>query len=137
MIELQDALARILENTEMLEKAKLPLRAVYNRVLGEDVHADSDIPPFNKAAMDGYALRSNDLVRVPALLDVVDSIQAGDSSNARVSEGTCVKIMTGAPVPAGADAVVMREQTEEQPGGKIRFPVPCKEGQNICRLVKT
>ncbi len=133
MIELQDALERILDNTEMLEKTKIPLRSVYNRVLGEDVYADSDIPPFNKAAMDGYALRSDDLARVPALLDVVDSIQAGDSSHTRVSEGTCVKIMTGAPVPAGADAVVMREQTQEQPGGKIRFPVTCKEGQNICQ----
>ncbi len=132
MIELHDALARILDSTETLEKTKIPLRAAYNRVLGEDVYADSDIPPFNKAAMDGYALRSDDLVHVPALLNVAESIQAGDISKTPVDEGTCVKIMTGAPVPTGADAVVMREETRIEPDGKIRFTVSCTPGQNIC-----
>lgn len=132
MIEWHDALAMILDNTDTLEKMKTPLLAAYNRVLAEDVRADSDIPPFNKAAMDGYALRSEDLAQVPALLEVADSIQAGDTSKNPVDKGTCVKIMTGAPVPTGADAVVMREETRKEPDGKIRFTDSCRAGQNIC-----
>jgi molybdopterin molybdotransferase len=133
MIEMHDALARILDSTDALEKTKVPLREAYGRVLREDVYADSDIPPFHKAAMDGYALRSVDLMHTPALLEVADSIQAGDTSKTSVDEGNCVKIMTGAPVPKGADAVVMREETQIEPDGKIRFTVSCTPGQNICK----
>jgi len=89
----------------------VPLDQVRGRVLAEDVTADRDLPPFHRAIRDGYALRTADLSILPAALRCVGEVPAGRSFEAEVGSGQCVSIMTGAPLPAGADAVVMVEHT--------------------------
>ena len=89
----------------------VPLGQARGRVLAEDVSADRDLPPFHRATRDGYALRSADLATMPAVLRCVGEIPAGRHFEGEVESGECVSIMTGAPLPAGADAVVMVEHT--------------------------
>jgi len=89
----------------------VPLEGVGGRVLAEDVLADRDLPPFHRAIRDGYALRAADLSALPALLRCVGEVAAGQHFEGKVLPGQCVSIMTGAPLPVGADAVVMVEHT--------------------------
>ena len=84
------------------------------RVLAEPVIADRDFPPFPRATRDGFAVRADDLARGMTLLRVVGQVRAGDSYDLPVASGEAVEIMTGAAVPAGADAVVMVEYTERR-----------------------
>lgn len=93
------------------------LLAAVGRVLAESTVSDRDIPPFARSTRDGYAVRSSDLNQLPATLDVIAEIKAGEELDAipnSVASGQAVAIMTGAPVPAGADAVVMVEYTSRQ-----------------------
>ena len=87
------------------------LQAVRGRVLAEDVLADRDLPPFHRAIRDGYALRVADLNALPAVLQCVGEVPAGQHFEGKIFPGQCVSIMTGAPLPEGADAVVMVEHT--------------------------
>jgi molybdopterin molybdotransferase len=105
-----------------LNKETVDLLSAAGRVLAEPVAADRDIPPFPRATRDGYAVRSADLAKLPASLDVIAEIKAGAQPGEIPSEmksGQAAAIMTGAPVPAGADAIVMVEYTSRQdrPGG--------------------
>jgi len=100
------------QNTETLD-----LLSAAGRVLAESVGADRDIPPFPRATRDGYAVRSADLAKLPATLDVIAEIKAGAQPGeipSQVKSGQAAAIMTGAPVPAGADAIVMVEYTSRQ-----------------------
>ena len=85
----------------------------FNRVLAEDIHADRDLPPFPRATRDGYALRAADIANVPATLRLIGQVKAGSAlpEDVKLTSGTCVEIMTGAPVPPSADAVIMVEYT--------------------------
>jgi len=89
----------------------LDLLAGLGRVLAEGIVADRDFPPFARATRDGYAVRAADLAELPARLEMVGEIKAGDWPECTVTRGQAVGIMTGAPLPAGADAVVMVEHT--------------------------
>ena len=93
----------------------VPLDRALCRVLAEDVAADRDLPPFHRAIRDGYAVRAADLIDLPAVLWCVGEVPAGRSFEGEVRPGQCVSIMTGAPVPEGADAVVMVEHTVRAP----------------------
>jgi molybdopterin molybdotransferase len=107
------------------------LRAA-GRVLAGAVLADRDLPPFPRAARDGYALRAADLARLPARLHVVGSVRAGsDPAPLRVQPGEAVEIMTGAAVPAGADAVIMVEHTKPAGEGAIEAARAAAAGDNI------
>ncbi len=88
----------------------LSLQEVRGRVLAEDVVADRDCPPFNRSTRDGYAVRSVDAASLPTALDCLGEVRAGEHFTGQVGRGQCVQIMTGAPLPPGADAVVMLEQ---------------------------
>ncbi len=132
MISMFEALDIILKKSKPLDTEEIPIQSSYNRVLAQDVQSDIDIPPFNKSAMDGYAVKSADLEKLPAQLSITGSIPAGSYDNNRVFSGTCAKIMTGAPVPEGADSVVMIEDTEALSDGRIRIHKRCVHGQNIC-----
>lgn len=90
----------------------VPLAESLGRVLAEDAHADRDYPPFHRSTRDGFAVRAGDLAPVPATLKRLGEVRAGDSFAGTVGSGECVQIMTGAPLPEGADAVVMIEYTE-------------------------
>ncbi len=106
-----------------------------HRVLAEDVESPLDLPPFDNSAMDGYAVVADDLKsasqNVPQTLRLLETIGAGEVASQKVVRGACLKIMTGAPVPAGANAVVMREETAENQSGEVQFFASAKKEQNI------
>ena len=108
-----DALARILETVPRVPIVEVPLLDALGLVLAEDVTADRDVPPFRNSAMDGYAVRASDVARVPARLRVIGSVAAGSvPPELPVGSGEAVRIMTGAPMPDGADTVVRVEDTD-------------------------
>ncbi len=101
-------------------------------VLAEDVHSDIDMPPYDKSMMDGYAVRSADLPGGRGELAVVEEVMAGQTPRLPVGEGQATRIMTGAPMPAGADAVVMVERTRTIDGGRVAIDDPeLRPGRNI------
>lgn len=108
----EEARSQILALCAPLPTEWLPLDDALGRVLAEDVTAQRTLPPWDNSAMDGYAVRSADLVGpLPVRLDVGETIYAGAVGHQALASGGCARIMTGAPLPAGADAVVMRERT--------------------------
>ena len=109
------------------------LESSLGRILRENVVADSDYPRFDKAIRDGFAVRAEDLVQVPALLRVVGESRAGFAASVRVEAGTCCEIMTGAPLPEGADAVVMVEYTEAAPPSGVRVLRAARAGDGLLR----
>jgi len=103
------------------------------RVLAEQVQADRDIPPFPRSTRDGYAVRASDLSQLPATLEIIGEIRAGEKPEeipASVGRGQTVSIMTGAPVPAGADAVVMVEYTSRH-GAQVEIAKCVGSGENV------
>lgn len=110
----------------------LSLERVWGRVLAEDVAADRDYPPFHRATRDGYALRSADISSVPVLLERLAEVRAGEHFEGEVGPGECVQIMTGAPLPQGADAVVMVEYTRAR-GQQVEILRTAKCGENLVR----
>jgi molybdopterin molybdotransferase len=108
----------------------VPLEQSRGRVLAEDVLADRDLPPFHRAIRDGYALRAADLTALPALLRCVGEVSAGRFFEGAVNPGQCVSIMTGAPLPAGADAVVMVEHTRRL-GDDIEVQRAVRQWENV------
>ena len=117
MIPVAEAVRIVVEKSGPLEAERVPLADAAGRVLAEDVFADSDLPPFDRAQMDGYAVRSEDLREVPARLRVVGEAAAGRGWRGRIRKGEAVRIMTGAPLPAGADGVQQVELTRELEDG--------------------
>ncbi|OGS39151.1 MAG: hypothetical protein A2506_12020 [Elusimicrobia bacterium RIFOXYD12_FULL_66_9] len=121
MIAPRAALARILSNVKPLGSESVPLIRAVGRVLAEDMSARIDLPGFDNSMMDGYAVRAADCASVPCRLKALAVARAGSLPRARVGRGTAVKIMTGAPLPSGADAVVMKESALPGPGGTVRI----------------
>jgi len=117
MISVEEALERILSYVSVLEPVEKPILEALSQVLAEDVIAPFNIPPLDNSAMDGYAVQAASTVgaspSAPVELRVVGELAAGYIFEGEVSPGTAVRIMTGAPVPRGADAVVPFEETEE------------------------
>jgi molybdopterin molybdotransferase len=106
--------------------------ATLGLVLAEDIHSDLDMPPFDKALMDGYAIRAADLTEGRGELTVIEEVTAGQTPARRVAAGQATRIMTGAPMPAGADAVVMIERCQSLDGARVRIEDrPPSPGQNI------
>ena len=96
---------------------KIPLEEAHKRVVAEDVYATINLPPFSRASMDGYAVKAEDTFKAsedePVSLKLLEAVGAGDVPVRRIENGTCTEIATGAPVPEGADGVVMVESTEK------------------------
>ncbi len=118
MISVEQALEKVLSYVNVLESEAVPILDSLGQVLAEDVKSDINIPPLDNAAMDGYAVQSGDTSGAsresPRLLRVIDTVKAGSISKHAVKSGTAIRIMTGAPVPRGADSVVRFEDTDEQ-----------------------
>ncbi|MDQ1610995.1 MAG: molybdopterin molybdotransferase [Pyrinomonadaceae bacterium] len=121
MIPVPEAIRIVLEQTPRLPSEEVALVAARGRVLAEDVIADTDLPPFDRAMMDGYALRAADTVGAtadaPVRLAIAGEAAAGAGWCGELRPGEAVRIMTGAPVPAGADSVQQVEVTRETEGG--------------------
>lgn len=108
-----------------------PLDGALGLRLAEQVCADRDLPPTNRAAMDGFAVRSADVAGIPAELRLAGEVPAGGEPPATVAPGSCVRILTGAVVPTDTDSVVMQEHTEQTGAGVIRILRAVKPGQHI------
>ncbi len=115
MIEIEAALQLIIENTQPLTTKRVPFHLSLFQVLAEDVPSDTDSPPFEKSMMDGYAVRAEDVGENETSLLLVGTLTAGEQPQGELPPGKCIRIMTGAIVPPGADAVVPREQTDDPP----------------------
>ena len=119
MIELEEALNRILSTIQLLEYEAVALTEAADRVLAEPIVSPVDLPRFDNSAMDGYAVRAADLAAAsaerPASLQVRGKVAAGGVFTDKVAAGTCVRLFTGSPLPEGADAVVMQEDTRLDP----------------------
>ncbi len=124
MISVEEALEKILSYVEVLEAEEAPILESMGQVLAEDVYSEINIPPLDNAAMDGYAIQARDTEgasgETPSLLRVTDTVIAGSISGKEVTPGTAIRIMTGAPVPRGADSVVRFEDTDEMERKKGR-----------------
>src|SRR5438094_2562969 len=112
LMSADDALARILAGVPTLPAVDSPLLDALGLVLVDDVAADRDVPPFRNSAMDGYAVRGDDVASAPVELRVVGEIAAGGFPDRAVGPGEAMRIMTGAPIPDGADTVVRVEDTD-------------------------
>jgi molybdopterin molybdotransferase len=134
MLSVEEALSRVLSAFRPLEPERIPLMEALGRVLAEDVYADVNIPPHDNTAMDGYALLAADTTgasrEAPARLRVIENLAAGYVTETRVRAGTAIRIMTGAPIPSGADAVIRFERTEQQ-GEWVSVLGEVSAGQNI------
>jgi molybdopterin molybdotransferase len=134
MIPVDAALEIVLRHTPSLGAEEVPLAEALGRVLAEDVSADADMPPFDRSAMDGYAVRASDLARAPVVLEVAGQIRAGQWPDQPLRPGQAVQVMTGAPVPAGATAVQPVEKTRALDGGRrVEILEPVATGAHIAR----
>ncbi|MBN1193411.1 MAG: molybdopterin molybdotransferase MoeA [Coriobacteriia bacterium] len=142
MITVEEATEQVLSRISVLEPERVPLLDALGRVLAEDVVSDIDIAPFDNSAMDGYAVRHADVVGArddaPVTLKVVDHIPAGVAPERAVGPGEASRIMTGAPVPLGADTIVMVERTragegEGRVGGTVQILEAAKAGEHVRR----
>lgn len=130
MRPLPEAQREVLSSLNRLPQEHVDLLQARGLVLAEPVVAAHDLPPFANSAMDGYAVIAGDLADGPVDLTVLEDVAAGSVPTRVVSPGTAVKIMTGAPMPAGADAIVRVEDTE--PGsGRVRILVPVPRGESV------
>lgn len=134
MVSYDEALRTILENVAPVGSEQLPLSEAVGLVLAEAVTTPWDLPLWDNSAMDGYAVRTEDCARPCCKLRVTGYLPAGASAEGiSVAPGCAVKIMTGAPLPAGADAVVPVEETEETSGEQVAIGAAVKHGQHIRR----
>jgi molybdopterin molybdotransferase len=116
VLTVEEALEQILSRVTPLPTERVPLMGALGRALAEDVVSSREIPPWANSSMDGYAVRANDTRDVPARLAVVGTVTAGAMPARDVRGGEAVRIFTGAPLPAGADAVIPQEDTEASDG---------------------
>jgi molybdopterin molybdotransferase len=130
-LSVTNAQACILESVKLLAAESVGLEQSLGRVLAEDVRANRDLPPYDVSAMDGYAVRSADLANIPATLAVIEDIKAGDLPAKTVQAGQCARIMTGASVPQGADAVIRVEDTLASTDNLVQINVAVKPGNDI------
>jgi molybdopterin molybdotransferase len=134
MIELKEALQIVLRSARLLASEHTDICQALNRILAEDVTSDIDMPPFDKAVVDGYACRRSDLANT---LTIIETIQAGVTPTRAIGSNQCAKIMTGAAIPQGADCVIMIEHTENVGENAILFrgeQTPdnfCRKGEDI------
>jgi molybdopterin molybdotransferase len=119
MLEYEEALARVLAAVPAPTSEQISLAEADGRVLAQEILAPIDLPPFDNSAMDGYAVRASDVTsakpETPVSLRLAGRVAAGESFSGLVSAGTCVRLFTGSALPAGADAVVMQEDTKVDP----------------------
>jgi molybdopterin molybdotransferase len=134
MITVDEALDKILSNIYPLGVEKVSSLDALGRVIAEDIYANRDIPPLDNSAMDGYAIRFEDVQKAssnnPIRLEVIEDLPAGFISKKKVEGGKAIRIMTGAPIPKGADAVIPVEVTKKEDGNVLILKAAAM-GENI------
>lgn len=132
LVTIEQARRTVLEHCAVLPTVKVDIADAVGSILATDVIAPEDVPPFANSAVDGYAIVAADLSAPPRELPVVDEIAAGAAGDISLHSGEAIRIMTGAPVPAGADAVVMVEDTVRlDEGRRVRISASASPGQAI------
>ena len=137
MLAFEEALAKILAEVPPPSSETVSLTEVSGRVLADQVRSPIDLPTFDNSAVDGYALRSADVTAAkpgsPARLRLAGKVAAGEVLEGGVAAGTCVRLFTGSPLPPGADAVVMQEDTLLDSGapGEVQVLAPAGRGENV------
>jgi molybdenum cofactor synthesis domain-containing protein len=137
-IPLDEARELIRQATHPIERReRVPLSSALGRVVSSPIVATQDVPPFARAAMDGYAVRAEDTFEAsryqPRVLACVEQVFTGQVPQRDVTTGTCSEIATGAPLPSGADAVLMVEETERDGSDRVRIFTPVYPRQNVGR----
>src|SRR5690242_4362596 len=132
MISVEEALARLLAPLEAVPPEQVSVADAVGRVLAEDVAARRTQPPFAVSAMDGYAVRAEDVAAIPATLRIVTEIPAGAGYGGTIGAGEAARIFTGAPLPAGADAIVIQEDTERD-GERVMVKEGAPKGRYVRR----
>src|SRR5271157_4505359 len=131
MISVEEALARVLASAEApLAEERVSLEAAHGRVLARDLAGLRTQPPFANSAMDGYALRAADAVSGSATMTVIGESAAGRAFSGGVGPGEAVRIFTGAPMPEGADTIVIQEDVRRD-GDRIALAAPVTRGDNL------
>jgi molybdopterin molybdotransferase len=135
LTSLTDAQKVVLDATPVLGLEKIPILDALGRVLGEDIVAERDNPPWDNSAMDGFAVRWEDIkqehaIQKPVALSIIEDVPAGKMPSKTVGPGQAIRIMTGAPIPKGADTVLKVEDTEHTPES-VRVFKPEQKGSNI------
>jgi len=134
MISVAEAIQIVRQQTAPLATERVRIEQTLGRVLAADVVADTDLPPFDRSQMDGYAVRAQDVTAVPARLRIVGESAAGKGWHHELEAGQAVRIMTGAPVPAGADSVQQVELTTElKDGSVVELLEPVEAGRSIVK----
>jgi molybdopterin molybdotransferase len=139
MISVEEAFQHIIGHFRPLPAERVPLNEALDRVLVDELSSPENVPAFDNSAMDGYAVRRADVLEArednPIALRVLADLAAGYTAKVKVEPGTAIRIMTGAPIPEGADAVVMREETREAPKAEnsVEILVAPEEAENIRR----
>ena len=125
MIPVDEALNKILSNVYPLGSEKVSILDALGRVISEDIQANRNIPPLDNSAMDGYALKYEDVQKAsssdPVRLEVIEDLPAGFISKKKLERGKAIRIMTGAPIPKGADTVIPVEETKKEDGSVLIF----------------
>ncbi|MFA6449056.1 MAG: gephyrin-like molybdotransferase Glp [bacterium] len=136
MLSIEEAVRMILDCVETTGTELVSLTEAFGRILAEEIRADADVPFTDNSAMDGYAVRAECVLGAsaekPAELEVIGEAPAGTVLDVEITPGTAVRIMTGAPIPRGADAVVMVEYTETN-SGRAKIKTGARPGENIRR----
>lgn len=135
LISLEEGFKILMESVKPIDRTEVaPLLQTNGRVLAQDVKAEMDVPPFPRAAMDGYAVLAEDTFPAgtfnPVTLKPLEVIHAGEEAKKTVQKGTCIQVATGCPIPPGADAVVMVEDTEAE-GDMVKVYKPVYPRQNV------
>ncbi len=131
MLNFREAQKIIIAHARSFGKEKVSIEHALGRVLAEPISADRDYPPFNRVAMDGFAIRLGDFEKGIREFQIVETVYAGQVASNNISSGQCYKIMTGAPLPASADVVIRREDTEEKGESVIIHSSTLRPFQNI------
>ena len=134
MISVAEAIQIVRQQTRPLPSERVRLADALKRVLAEDISADSDLPPFDRSQMDGYAVRADDTAAAPVRLRIAGESAAGKGWHHELNQGEAIRIMTGAPVPIGADSVQQVELTHElKDGTVVELLEPVELGKSIVK----
>ena len=136
MIKVEEAQKIILENISSIGAEEVSTLESLGRIIAKDYYSKDDIPTFDNSAMDGYAVSSSDVIgasqQKPVVLDVIEDLPAGVVARQEIKKGKAIRIMTGAPIPGGADSVIMVEKTQRD-GGRVKIFESARPGENIRR----
>jgi molybdopterin molybdotransferase len=130
-LKISEALRVIFESIARLDAEPVALAQSLGRVLAQDILANRDLPPYDVSAMDGFAVQSRDLASAPVILQIVEDIRAGDMPGKMVQAGQCSRIMTGAAMPQGADAVIRVEDTLQISADSVQILTTVKSGHDV------